>query len=166
MAFNPVATSSSFRPWRISLLLAALALAVAIFPLWIIQPFKAQSSRLLPLALAAFRFGPWVTLACILLIAWIVARSFQLRRQRIITSICFLVIAACTLLTHTNIFEKMFHPAGDPVFVPASALSLADNDTLLSATLNRETHAYPLLEIAYHHVINDRLGGEPIVATY
>lgn len=166
MPFNPVATSSSLRSWRLSLLLTAFAIAVTIFPLWIIQPFKMQSSRLLPVALAAFRFGPWITLACLIVIACIAAKSFQLMRQRIITSICLLVIAACTLITHTNVFEKMFHPAGDPVFVPAASLALADSDALLSATLNGETHAYPVLQIAYHHVINDRLGGEPIVATY
>ena len=160
------ADPSSFRPWRSSLLLLVIALTVAVFPLWIIQPFKAQSPRVLPFALAAFRFGPWITLLCAVAIAWVLVKSFQLRRQRIFALACFLLIAIATLISHTNVFEKMFHPAGEPSFVPASTLALADNDILMSVTSRGETHAYPLLAIAYHHIINDRLAGDPIVATY
>ena len=26
--------------------------------------------------------------------------------------------------------------------------------------------AYPIRQLAYHHIVNDRLAGQPIVATY
>ncbi len=165
---SATSSATSVRAKRPLLLvaLAALSLFVAIFPLWIIQPFKSQDPHTLPFALAAFRLGPWITLLCLGLALWVAAGAFQQRRGRIAAVVCLVVIAASAAIARVNVFEKMFHPAGEPVFVPAAMLHLAGTDTLLSVTLRGVTHGYPVRAIAYHHIINDRLAGDPIVATY
>jgi len=36
----------------------------------------------------------------------------------------------------------------------------------MTVELNGEAVAYPVRQMAYHHVINDVVGGKPITATY
>jgi hypothetical protein len=60
----------------------------------------------------------------------------------------------------------MFHPAGTPQFVSADQAKLDRDDMMLAVSIDRLNRAYPIREMAYHHVINDTLAGEPIVATY
>ena len=36
----------------------------------------------------------------------------------------------------------------------------------IAVTLGGESRAYPIREMGYHHVVNDRLHGLPIVVTY
>ena len=39
-------------------------------------------------------------------------------------------------------------------------------DLVLGVTLNGEAAAYPIRQLAYHHVVQDVVGGVPIVVTY
>jgi len=36
----------------------------------------------------------------------------------------------------------------------------------LAVSIHGASHAYPIREIAYHHIVNDTLSGVPIAATY
>jgi hypothetical protein len=65
-----------------------------------------------------------------------------------------------------NIFEQMFHPAGTPQFVSVKDARIDPADMLITVALNSDAHAYPIREMGYHHVVNDFVGGVPIVATY
>jgi hypothetical protein len=37
---------------------------------------------------------------------------------------------------------------------------------ILAVRIGAEARAYPIREMAYHHVLNDLVGGVPIAATY
>ncbi len=39
-------------------------------------------------------------------------------------------------------------------------------DLVLGVKLGDETAAYPIPIVGYHHIVNDRLAGEPFVVTY
>ena len=41
-----------------------------------------------------------------------------------------------------------------------------DGDRVLAVTMNGEAVAYPIRLMGYHHVVEDTVGGTPIVATY
>ena len=41
-----------------------------------------------------------------------------------------------------------------------------DDDRVLSVTIGGESVAYPVRLMAYHHLVEDTVGGTPIVATY
>jgi hypothetical protein len=43
---------------------------------------------------------------------------------------------------------------------------VGDSDVVLAVNLNGEAAAYPIRLMAYHHVVQDTVGGTPIVATY
>ncbi len=59
-------------------------------------------------------------------------------------------------------------PAIDrPRFVPASrARSLSPEEPVLAVTVNGEARAYPLRVLLWHEVVNDVVGGVPVVVTY
>jgi hypothetical protein len=43
---------------------------------------------------------------------------------------------------------------------------LRDDDMVLGMEANAESAAYPVRQMAYHHLVNDTVGGVPVVATY
>ena len=146
--------------------LAFLAIGMAIFPLWIIQPFRHQSDTPLRIALFALRYGPRVVMVAFAGIAVLSALFWRRSRQSFFFVPCLLFAGLAGLLAKTNVYEKMFHPDVAPVFETAAKANLAGTDMVMTVTLNGQTHGYPVRAIAYHHVINDTLGGTPIVATY
>jgi hypothetical protein len=60
----------------------------------------------------------------------------------------------------------MFHPIGAPQVEPAALAKVDPDDMVIAVKLNGSARAYPIREMGYHHIANDWVGGEPIVATY
>ena len=64
-------------------------------------------------------------------------------------------------------FRGMFQALTDPPAVPASKLTaLGEDEEVLGLTLGGQSRAYPARFIAWHHVVNDTLGGKSVVVTY
>jgi len=61
----------------------------------------------------------------------------------------------------------MFNALPEAAFVKASEASfVAGDDKVIAVEINGEAVAYPIRQIAYHHVVQNEVGGVPIVATY
>jgi hypothetical protein len=61
----------------------------------------------------------------------------------------------------------MFNPLPEPAYTSAKeATFLADTDMVLAVELNGEAVAYPVRQLGYHHIVQDTVGGVPIMATY
>jgi hypothetical protein len=43
---------------------------------------------------------------------------------------------------------------------------VGEDDIVLAVKINGESAAYPVRLMAYHHLVEDVVGGTPIVATY
>jgi hypothetical protein len=69
-------------------------------------------------------------------------------------------------LTRLNVYELMFHPVGAPQFTSIADAHLDKDDMLIAVRVNGVSRAYPIREMGYHHIVNDTVGGQPIVATY
>ena len=172
------APAQSVRPQRwLERLIFALALISAVFtvgfPLFVIRPFRYQDPAELGMALTELRRAPWLTLAdlVVILLAGIFlwresALAPRARIKRAFIIIAVAVVALCAVAARVNIFEKMFHPISQVQFLPATQARLAPDDMLMAVTLGGESHAYPIREMAYHHVVNDVVGGTPVAATY
>ena len=64
-------------------------------------------------------------------------------------------------------FRGMFQSLTDPAVVPAALLTeLGDDEEVLGLTLGGKSRAYPARFIAWHHIVNDTLGGHPVAVTY
>jgi len=64
------------------------------------------------------------------------------------------------------VFVK-FDPVINPDMVsPEQATWLKPDDLVLGVEQNGDAHAYPLVQVQYHHTVNDMVGGEPYLGTY
>lgn len=144
------------------------ALFLRVYPLTIIQPFKRQDAVPLQRALLVFRIAPGATLA--LAAIAVLAAIVLWKNVRIWGRVAcvFLLVLTCLVagLTRVNVFEQMFHPAGAPKFLAIQDSKTDPDDMVIAVSLHGEAHAYPIREMAYHHVVNDWFGAVPIVATY
>jgi hypothetical protein len=158
------------RVWLLALLIlcTAGALFLVIYPLTIIQPFKQQDPVQLQRALYVFRIAPRASLG--LAIFALLAVILLWNKVRIFARAgCVILLVAAGIaagLSRVNVFEQMFHPAGAPKFLAIRETKTAPDDMLIAVSLQAQAHAYPIREMAYHHVVNDWIGGVPIVATY
>ena len=61
----------------------------------------------------------------------------------------------------------MFNPLANASYAKANdATFMTEPDMVLAVESNGEAVAYPIRFMAYHHVVQDVVGGTPIVATY
>ena len=159
----------SRRPWAGWLLAACVAagLLVVAYPAWIIQPFRAQAPGQLGVALTMIRIAPVVTIATLLagLLAAIALRPRGWKRATLVT-VTVALLSFAAVLARVDYFEIMFRPDPGPRFVAADQSSFGAGDMVLVAHARAEAHAYPVRMMAYHHLVNDTVGGVPIVATY
>jgi hypothetical protein len=76
------------------------------------------------------------------------------------------VALVCTAMARIDYFEWMFHPLPSPGFEAADKAKLDPKQMVIAVRFGQEARAYPIRAMAYHHVVNDTVGGIPIVATY
>jgi hypothetical protein len=65
-----------------------------------------------------------------------------------------------------NYFEWMFHPVQSPQFESEAASKLDQGEMVLALRFRNDARAYPIREMAYHHILNDVVEGVPIAVTY
>ena len=153
----------------LTVFLGSLALFVlAAYPIYVIRPFREQKPDALGHAL-------WVLLQnkpiVLLLTLVVVASTLMLwrpagRLAKTLLAAATVVSLVATAATWINPYEQMFHPMGDPNFISADKAAIDPNDMVIAVTMNGESRAYPIREMGYHHIVNDRLNGLPMVVTY
>ncbi len=145
------------------------ALALLIYPIYVIRPFRAQGPRELLLALAVMRYRPegmvLVVALALAAAAWY-WRSERRRSRRFAAAAGVLAVGAAALLARVNVYELMFHPIERATFSPVESSKLGSGEKVISIRVGDEARAYPIRGMSYHHIVNDRLGGVPIAATY
>jgi len=156
--------------WAMLLITVVAVLAMVLIPAWIIQPFRPQTPPGLELAYTLRRWSPVVTpIASMITLAsviwlWRRAKSWWGKSALVIVLI---PVMAATWLARQNHFEWMFHPLPNAAYARVSETSfVGDRDMVMAVEMNGEAVAYPVRQMAYHHVVQDQVGGTPIVATY
>ena len=155
--------------WLALLTTVLLALAMVATPIWIIMPFKAQTPRGLALSFWLRRWSPLVTVIASATVLLLVSFLWRGSRWWLKLALVVLVIPllGATWLARQNHFEWMFRPVTNPAYAKPSEVDfIGDNDMVLAVENNGEAVAYPVRLMAYHHVLQDVVGGTPIAATY
>jgi FtsH-binding integral membrane protein len=147
----------------------AISLFFLAYPLYVIRPFRHQGPRELALALQILRFRPGVEMVCAVsaLLAGFLywrAEPKMLRKLAVMFAVALVIIF--TGLSRVNVYEIMFHPMGRPNFVAATDTKLDGAEMVMAVHIAGEARAYPIRIVSYHHIVNDVVGGVPIVATY
>ncbi|MCH8087669.1 MAG: DUF3179 domain-containing protein, partial [Chloroflexi bacterium] len=57
-------------------------------------------------------------------------------------------------------------PIYDPSFVPASQADLSARELVIGVSLNGENKAYPIGPLQYREIVNDTVGGVPVLVTW
>ncbi len=175
MSSSPSSTPPTVTPhsgsrwiWIAFSLCAFTAIALFFIPAFIIRPFAHQAPRALFVAMALRQHAPLGTLVAAIpcfvfaLALW----SASSRWRKSILALVLLVVAFSTVMARLNYFEWMFHPIAGAQFVAQSNSKLDAKEMILAVRLGDDARAYPISQMAYHHVLNDVVGGMPIAVTY
>jgi hypothetical protein len=66
-----------------------------------------------------------------------------------------------------NHFEWMFRPLEGARFTAAGdAAFVADAEPVMAVAVGGDAAAFPVRQLAYHHIVQDTVGGVPLVVTY
>jgi hypothetical protein len=137
-------------------------------PAFIIRPFRHQAPRALLLAMTLRQRAPLDTpiagFACFAL-AYALWRTTS-RWGKSLLVLTLLVVTFSAVMARLNYFEWMFHPIADPQFLAQAESKLDPKEMIMSVCLAGDARAYPISQMAYHHVLNDVVGGVPITVTY
>jgi MFS family permease len=166
-------TRASFKrktAWLVLLLLVLVGLAIVIAPVWIIQPFKPQTERGIAAAFVMRRWSPVITvvglIAALVLTVWLWGAARGWWRKAFLV-VALIPLMAATWFARQNHFEWMFNPLPNPLYAKAGdAQFINEDDIVLAVERNGEAVAYPVRFMAYHHLVQDKVGDTPIVATY
>ena len=160
--------SRRFFIWLAFTLAAIVAIGLFFIPAFIIRPFTHQSSSGLALAMALHQRAPLGTLIAAILsvaLAFCLWQSDNLRRKILLSTVVLLVLFSAAM-SRLNYFEWMFHPVDSPRFEAESASKLDGGEMVLAVRYGSDARAYPIREMAYHHILNDVVEGVPIAVTY
>ena len=147
-----------------------LSLAFVVLPVFLIQPFRPQTQRGLEIS---YLLRQWSSLVTIVLLVgafalvvwqWAGARRWWCKTLMIVLLVLLL---PPVWFARQNHFEWMFNPLRQSAYVKsADATFVRDSDMVLAVKINNEAAAYPVRLMAYHHLVQDVVGGTPICATY
>lgn len=157
--------------WPLLLIAVAAAATVVLVPTLTIHPFRPQTTRGVELSYALKRAAPVVTaiaLAMALASALLLWGGVRRWWRRGVIVILVAVTGLVTWFARQNHFEWMFNalPTAEYVGVPEAREFLVDAEVVMGIDVNGTALAYPVRQLAYHHLVNDVVGGTPLVATY
>lgn len=155
--------------WATLFLLTLIVLASVIIPVGLITPFRPQTQDGLTLAFTFRRWSPSLTvlvaLMAIGLVIWLWRGTRWWCKPALIVAL--LVTFAATWFARQNHFEWMFNPLPNAVYAKVTeAAFMSDTDMVLAVENSGDAVAYPVRLMAYHHVVQDTVGGTPLAATY
>ena len=155
--------------WAVLTILVLTVLSAVIIPVGLIMPFRSQSQRGLALAFGLRRWSPSLTLVAaviaIALVVWLWSNSRWWRKAVLVVAL--IPIFSAAWFARQNHFEWMFNPLPNPAYAKITEANfVGDSDMLLAVENRGEAVAYPIRLVAYHHLVQDTVGGTPIVATY
>jgi hypothetical protein len=163
--------SAMKRLLAIFLVLLTFASVLLVFiPAFLIRPFVAQSYSGLLISFTLRNLNPsltlWLAAASILPVIYLWRKTSSLRGKSFVAVAAALLLAAA-ILARQNHFEWIFRPAPPANFMEASrSTHVGNKDMVLTVQMGHESRAYPVRILAYHHLLNDSVGDEPIVVTY
>ena len=125
--------------------------------MYVIRPFRAQQPAELAAALSMKAWGPkvaWVLAVAGAALAAVLWRKSSRWGAAVLGTLTVLFAA----LTHVNVYELMFKPAGQPGFIAAAQAQVDPGDMVVAITVGGQSRAYPVRAMAYHHIVNDWVG--------
>ncbi len=156
--------------WVLLFTIVIISLIIVFIPAFLILPFRPQTQRALEISYTLRRWSPLVTIMTTLATLALVIQLWPKTRRwwrKALLVIAILLTIPPAWFARQNHFEWMFNPLRNSAYAKANEASFAgDSDMVLAVKISNEAVAYPVRLMAYHHVVQDVVGGTPICATY
>jgi uncharacterized protein DUF3179 len=156
--------------WALAALVALGVLLWVAIPVVLIQPFKAQTPFGVALAYELRQKAPAVTIAGLILLLPLLVRLARhvTRGWQWAPLVLLAALGGFPVwFARQNHFEWMFKPLPDPTYAPAALVqSVDDRDMVVTVEIGGDAVAWPVRQMAYHHIVQDKVGGVPVVSTY
>ncbi len=170
MPFRPRTAPAEWFYWPLLLLLVVATVTMVAIPVYVHTPFKPQTAAEVEWTYRLRRLArPGTVVALILFVAlgaglW--PGSGWWGRTAMILLLA-LLLGVTWFSRQPYYYEWMFRPLSGGGHAPVGeATFLPDSDMVLAVEINGDAVAYPVRQLAYHHIISDHVGGKPITATY
>ena len=155
--------------WAVIIVLLLLVLALVVIPMRVIHPFRPQTPEGLELAYALRGWAPVVTLiASVIIIALTLGSGAALAAGG--AKLCLSSLSPCQSASHGSRGRTTSNGCSplNPTHLRAGRRAgfVDESDSVIAIEINGDAVAYPIRQIAYHHVVQDTVGGMPVVATY
>lgn len=148
-------------------LIVAAAVAMVIAPAMILNPFAPQTPRELAIVDALKRISPIATLALLALGVWLTVKLWRTWWRKTLTVAALLLLIGTVWFARQNHFEWMFKPLTNSAYAASAAATFVESDDMvLAVRVGEDAAAYPVRQLAYHHIVHDTVGGVPLVVTY
>jgi hypothetical protein len=156
--------------WALATLVVVSASAWIATPALLIQPFKPQTPFGVAVAYELRSKAPLVTLVglvlALVLLAFLSRRISRWWQWPPLVALA-LVAGFSAWFARQNHFEWMFNPLPDPTYAPATLVTfVGDRDMVVAVEIHGDAVAFPVLQMAYHHIVPATVGGVPVVSTY
>ena len=166
MSFDNSSTRLGRRiAWIALALIVVVSLVIVAAPVWVIQPFKPQTQQGLEWSYVMRRWSPLVTLLALAtglaLAIWLWRGSPSSRRwwRKAILAVMLVPLLASTWFSRQNHFEWMFNPLANAGYAATTETNFVDDsDLVMAVEKNGEAAAYPVRQMAYHHLVEDVVG--------
>jgi len=155
--------------WVAYLLAGGAAMYLAIKPYRIIHPKLPQTPEGLEFVYQLKQWTVFVIPILLVICLAILVLLWQKSRwwTKLLSVICLAPAGFAVWLVNTNPFEMMFNPLPKPEFVKIEEVDFVnDEDMVIAVNIGQESVAYPIRQMAYHHIVQDIVGGVPIAVTY
>ena len=156
--------------WVGLILTVALVLVTGALPGYMLRPFAPQDDFNLTVAHFA---RSWGRILVFFVALGGLALAFRLIKQhqkiwlRGLAVLLWAPALAGIWLAWQEPAELQFKPLDNPDYTHVSEVDwVEDEDMVMVVAREGEAAAYPMLQVAYHHIIHDRVGDVPIAVTY
>jgi len=145
--------------------------ALAVMPGYLVSPLRSQTQYDLELSHTLTNWAPTLVVINLVIgaiLALMIWRGKDVRlRNKVVLAIAVATLVFAAYSTRSYLAEERFAPLPEVLRVKASeATHVLPEDLVLGVKHGDEAAAYPFPIIGYHHIVNDRLAGEPFVVTY
>jgi hypothetical protein len=156
--------------WLLLIVMAIAAFAIVAIPVYLIQPFAPQTERALQVSYYLRSWSPILTVIlaiAALTLSVVIWRNSKRWFTNLPILLPLIIIGFSVWFAQQNHFLWMFNPLLNSSYAKVSEVDFVkDDEMVMSVEINHEAVAYPILQMAYHHLVQDVVGGKPITATY
>src|SRR5690349_5076946 len=94
-------------------------------------------------------------------------KTFQTTKYKWIPAVaCLPVLAIIYMFNFKMVADHMFLQPSKVTFQAQPGNLLKDSSIIVGVEINGNVKAYPIRFIAYHHQVQDTVGGKPLIVTY